>query len=102
MARGSTEYIMTAYTESAGDMLEVETIRKVVKTINRDMRRLEERTLYGSNNEIVKHPRYRVKLQGRGSRTIHAIADGKNPRAYDQSLPLRHAERVDVYVYQYA
>ena len=100
--RYSENQIMTAFTASASDMLEVETIRKTVKLINKENKRLEERMLYGSSNQIVKHPRYRVKLQGRGPRTIHAIADGKNPRAYDQSLPIRHAERVDVYVYQYA
>ena len=95
-------YHMTAYTDCAGDMLEVETIRKTVKLINKENKRLEERLLYGSSNQIAKYPRYRVKLQGRGPRTIHAVADGLCPRAYDQSLPIRHAERVDVYVYQYA
>ena len=30
MARGSTEYIMTAYTESAGDMLEVDCFYPVI------------------------------------------------------------------------
>ena len=97
----SENKIMTAFTASAGDMLEVETIRKTVKLINKENKRLEERMLYGSSNQIVKYPRYRVKLQGRGPRTINAVADGLCPRAYDQSLPLRHAERVDVYVYQY-
>ena len=28
-----------------------------------------------------------------------AIADGRSPRAYDSCLPLRHAERIDVYVH---
>ena len=98
----SENKIMTAFTASAGDMLEVETIRKTVKLINKENKRLEERLLYGSSNQIAKYPRYRVKLQGRGPRTIHAVADGLCPRAYDQSLPIRHAERVDVYVYQYA
>tara|TARA_R100001460_G_C3426868_1_gene161677 strand:- start:113 stop:412 length:300 start_codon:yes stop_codon:yes gene_type:complete len=98
----SENKIMTAFTASAGDMLEVETIRKTVKLINKENKRLEERLLYGSPDSNVRYPRYRVKLQGRGPRTIHAVADGLRPRAYDQSLPLRHAERVDVYVYQYA
>lgn len=92
-------YQMTAYTDCAGDMLEVEALRKVVKNVNKNHKYLEEK--YAHRYHGAKLPRYRVKLQGRGPRTIHAIADGKHPRAYDQSLPLRHAERVDVYMYQY-
>ena len=97
--RHSTSYIMTAHTASAGDMLEVETIRKVVKTINANNKQTEEMSMrYGSINPKTL-PRYRVKLQGRGPRTVNAVNDGKYPRAYDQSLPLKHAEKVDVYVY---
>ena len=80
----SDSYVMTAHTKSAGDMLELETVRSTVKAID---------------VEPVKSTRYRVKCQGRGPRTAAAIADGKHPRAYDQSLPLKHAERLDVYVY---
>jgi len=97
--RSSNSYVMTAHTASAGDMLEVETIRKTVKLINKENKRLEERLLYGSSNQIAKYPRYRVKLQGRGPRTSAAISAGRHPRAYDQSLPLPAAERMDVYVY---
>ena len=105
MIKYKTPHIMTAHTNSASDMLEVETIRKVVKTINRNNKMQEEMQDYRyksgwANNPATKLPRYRVKLQGRGPRTVHALADGKRPRAYDQYLPLRHAERVDVYIYQ--
>ena len=36
--RNSTSYVGTFYTKSAGDMLEVETIRKAVKAINANVR----------------------------------------------------------------
>ena len=39
MARGSFNYVTTVHTESAGDMLELETIRKVVKVINKEVQR---------------------------------------------------------------
>ena len=35
MARGSQNYVTTVHTECAGDMLELETIRKVIKVINK-------------------------------------------------------------------
>ena len=38
MARGSQNYVTTVHTECAGDMLELETIRKAVKVINKDAR----------------------------------------------------------------
>ena len=91
-------YQMTAYTDCAGDMLEVEALRKVVKNINKNSKWLEEK--YSHRYHGVKLPRYRIKLQGRGPRTIHAIADGRSPRAYDSTLPIRHAERLDVYIHQ--
>ena len=86
---------MTAHTGSAGDMLELETIRKVVKVINKENKFSEK---YANASGYL--PRYRVKCQGRGPRTSAAISDGKHPRAYDQSLPLSKATRMDVYVYQ--
>ena len=98
MARGSKNYVMTAYVESAGDMLELENIRKAVKIINMEQKRLEKS--YGYPDIITALPRYRVKCQGRGPRASVAIADGKSPRAYDQSIPLSKAERMDVYIYE--
>jgi len=93
--RASENYVMTAHTGSAGDMLELETIRKVVKVINKENKFSEK---YANASGYL--PRYRVKCQGRGPRTSAAISDGKHPRAYDQSLPLSKATRMDVYVYQ--
>ena len=91
---------MTAHVESAGDMLELETVRKVVKIINKENKRLEERKLRGRNNQIVKYPRFYVKCQGRGPRTLPSLRDGRGGRGYDQSLPLRHATHMDVYIYE--
>ena len=96
--RGSWNYVMTAHTGSASDMLELENIRKAVKIINKEQKELE--SSYGYPDRINALPRYRVKCQGRGPRRKYAIADGKHPRAYDQSIPLSRAERMDVYVYQ--
>ena len=91
---------MTAHTGSAGDMLELANLRKVVKIINKESAQNEKYALHGSLNEYLVQPRFRVKCQGRGPRTSAAISDGRHPRAYDQSLPLSKATRMDVYVYQ--
>ena len=100
----SDSYIMTAHTKSAGDMLELETVRSTVKAINKMAAQKDKSADYRFQSgwtdvKPVKSTRYRVKCQGRGPRTAAAIADGKHPRKYDQSLPLRHAERMDVYDY---
>ena len=102
--RGSKNYVMTAHVESAGDMLELETVRKAISVVNKENARTERMTRYRftngySNVEPIKLPRYRVKCQGRGPRASIARAEGRHPRAYDQSLPLGKAERWDVYVY---
>jgi len=101
----SNSHVMTAYTASAGDMLELQTVRNTIKAINKMAKETDKINEYRFNSGWSstpprKSPRYRVKCQGRGPRTKHAIADGRHPRAYDQSLPLRHAERMDVYVYK--
>ena len=99
--RHSNNFVFTAHTKSAGDMLELETVRKAVKVINSELRRFKYGTRakkdgYGSQS----YSQFYVKCQGRGPRTSAALADGKRARAYDQSLPLSHAETMDVYVYQ--
>tara|TARA_A200000159_G_scaffold117852_1_gene111605 strand:- start:749 stop:1066 length:318 start_codon:yes stop_codon:yes gene_type:complete len=103
--RASDSYVMTAHTASAGDMLELETVRKTIKSINKMAKENDRINQYRFDNGWSstipsKSPRYRVKCQGRGPRTEFAIASGRNPRAFDQSLPLKFAERMDVYVYQ--
>ena len=97
----STNYVFTAHTKSAGDMLELETVRKAVKVINSELRRFKygsraKKDGYGSQS----YSQFYVKCQGRGPRTSAALTDGKRARAYDQFLPLSHAETMDVYVYQ--
>lgn len=89
----SDSYVMTAHTKSAGDMLELETVRSTVKAINKMAAQKDKMNNYRYQSgwtdvEPVKSTRYRVKCQGRGPRTASAIADGRHPRAYDQSLPL--------------
>lgn len=93
MKRNSENYVMTAYTGSAGDMLELERIRKAVRVINKELRVRSKYSSLGSTQ-------FRVKCQGRGPRTRAALRDGRHPRSYDQSLPLRHATALDVYIYQ--
>tara|TARA_Y100000592_G_C5479849_1_gene324642 strand:+ start:50 stop:340 length:291 start_codon:yes stop_codon:yes gene_type:complete len=92
--RYSENYVMTAYTKSAGDMLELERIRKAVRVINKELR------YHTSYNSSLGSTQFRVKCQGRGPRTRAALRDGRHPRSYDQSLPLRHAVALDVYIYQ--
>ena len=89
----SDAYVMTAYTESASDMLEIENIRNAVKVINKGNKQAEKRSglFYGDM------PRYRVSLKGRY---------GKNNPNYCSwrgkcgQVPLEHAERVDVYIHR--
>lgn len=98
MARGSDAYVGTYWTECAGDMLEVSKIREVIKAVNRQAKWAEKSPW--KNKAGVKFPRYRVKLQGRGPRKEAAAKDGRGYYAYDQSLPLRHAKKVDLYIYE--
>lgn len=103
--RTSANYVMTAHTGSAGDMLELNTVRKTVSIINQENSYKESLTQYRFDNgysvtQPTKLPRYYVKCQGRGPRVKHALAQGSHRRRYDQSLPLSLAEKMDVYVYQ--
>ena len=91
----SDSYVMTVDTHCAGSMLELENLRTAISNVNKLNKRLENGYFYRS-----KLPRYRVKCQGRCPRTIAAMFDGKHPRSYDQSLPLKHAKTMDVYVYE--
>jgi len=101
----SANYVMTAHTECAGNMLELETVRKVVKVINSENADTEKWSKYRFENgysvtQPTKLPRYYVKCQGRGPRASVARAEGRHPRAYDQSIPLGKSKKWDVYVYQ--
>ena len=63
-------YVFTAHTASAGDMLEIETIRKTVKAINKQSKNAERwHTIFNGNDDLVTFPRYSVSLKPRGPRT---------------------------------
>lgn len=80
--RLSNRYIMTVDPKSTSDMQQLDTLRKSIKYMNASD---------GSS--------YYVKCQARGPRVSNAKADGALPWVYNQSLPLRHAVKMDVYVY---
>ena len=86
-------YIMTAHTECAGEMLEIETVRKAVKSINK-LNKLKEKWSH------TTLPRYRVTLHARGPRAEYAKALGRHARAFDRELPMKFAERIDVYIHE--
>lgn len=46
------------------------------------------------NRKLIKT----IRARGRGSRTAPALANGRSARAYDQSLPLEHSERLSIYM----
>ena len=97
-------YQFTADVNSVNDMLSIEQVKNTVKCINKIAKRTEMSQQYRydsgwSDVEPQKLPRYRVSIMPRGARTVHAIADGRSPRAYDSTLPIRHAERLDVYIH---
>jgi hypothetical protein len=101
----TTSYVMTVHTESAGDMLELKTLRKTISIVNKHAKDNEKWSKIRFENgysvkQPTKLPRYYVKCQARGPRTKFAKALGRHPRAFDQSLPLKFAEKMDVYVYQ--
>ena len=76
--RNSTSYVGTFYTKSAGDMLEVETIRKAVKAINAN-----------------------VRQKYTWSKKYAELTDTAEPGSPTQfRVCLRHADRLDVYVYE--
>jgi|TARA_Y100000114_G_scaffold72937_1_gene66821 hypothetical protein len=105
MSKRTDAYVMTAHTKSAGDMLEIETIRKSVISINKINKRKEKIAEYRyntgwSDTPPQSLPRYRVTLHGRGPRTRQSILDGKGFRGYDRELPLKYAERIDVYIHE--
>ena len=91
-------YVMTAYTDSAGDMLEIETVRNTVKSINKQNARAEK---YHNNHpmtdNIISMPRYRVSLKGRYGKNNPNYCSW---RGNNGSVPLEHAERVDVYIHR--
>ena len=84
-------------------MLELQTIRNTVKSMNAMLRRsgTKPSSMHGEIMHRTQRPvQFYVKCQGRGPRVKHALAQGSFRRRFDQCLPLGLAERMDVYVYQ--
>lgn len=90
---------MTADYNDAGGMLTIEMLRDSIKAVN-ELAAQQDRWAEYRQEVVTPAPRYYVKLQGRGPRTRTALSVGRSARAFDQSLPLKFAERVDVYVYK--
>ena len=96
--RYSSSYVMTADPKCASSMLELQNLRDLVKKQNAILRRRASQA--SMNYGPQKLVQFYVKCQGRGPRVKHAVAQGSYRRRYDQSLPLKFAERMDVYVYE--
>jgi len=99
----TNSYVFTADVNSAADMQQIESIRDSIKSVNALARETDRINQYRCEQGYSEWrditPKYRVSLKARGARRVHAIADGKSKCAYDDVLPLRHAERIDVYVH---
>ena len=94
----SDAYVGTYYTDSAGDMLEIETIRNAVKSINKQNKKAEDsHNNHPMTDDYVSMPRYRVSLKGRYGRNNPNYC---SRRGNNGSVPLEHAERVDVYIHR--
>jgi hypothetical protein len=65
------------------DIPNTEEGRQAIKTIRKYI-----------NRDLVKT----IRLRGRGSRVKVAKKLGRNPRAFDQCLPLKHSERMTLYL----
>jgi|TARA_R110000796_G_scaffold214301_1_gene330291 hypothetical protein len=85
--RDSKFYITTLDILSANDMLNLEKLRKLTKATNKI-------------SKLSNGIQWRVCAKPRGPRTAPALADGLGPRAYDQNLPMRHALKMDIYIYE--
>lgn len=83
MKTRTPNYMMTVDPLSASDMQKLEILRQSIKYINAS-----------KGNNLY------VKCQARGPRVANAIADGGWKGRYNQSLPLRHAKTMDVYIYE--
>jgi len=100
----TTSYVFTADPQSVSDMMQIEIVKKSVKSINDSTRishKWATRRAEYNGNPLPKEPKiYRVRLMARGPRRSAAIADGQRKWAYDSSLPQRHATHFDVYIHE--
>lgn len=81
--RSSENFITTLDPNCMFAMEELKSIRKSISIANAET-----------------NTKFRVEVKARGPRRVHAIADGLPRYAYDMWLPIRHAEKLDVYVYR--
>lgn len=81
--RRSKSFIMTIDPMSASDMEKLAVVKRTVAIGNRRSMR-----------------KFQVRLMPRGPRRSNAIAEGKRKWAYDSYLPVRFAQRIDVYVHE--
>ena len=93
-------YLMTIDPMCAGQMLELENIRKAVKIMNKELRHYRYGSRQKKDGYGSPYRQFYVKCQGRGPRVLPSLRDGRGGRGYDQSLPLRHATHMDVYIYE--
>ena len=73
-------YIGTFFKENKDDMEQLDTVRKIVSNLNKDLR------------TAGKDYQFYVKCQGRGSR----LGNSK----YNMCLPLSMADKMDAYIYR--
>ena len=76
----TNSYIGTFSKENKDDMEQLDTVRKIVSNLNKDLR------IAGKDYQFY------VKCQGRGSRL-------GNPK-YNMCLPLSMADKMDAYIYR--
>lgn len=98
-------YVFTADVNSVADMLQIETLRASIKSVNAMAKETDRINQYRYDHGYADYgfpdvPKYRVSLMPRGPRRAAAIADGRSKYAYDSCLPLKHAETIDVYIHE--
>ena len=101
----TNSYVFTADVNSAVDMMQIETLRASIKSVNAMAKETDRMNQYRYDHGYADYafpdvPKYRVSLMARGPRRAAAVADGRSKYAYDSCLPLRHAETIDVYIHE--
>ena len=101
----TNSYVFTADVNSAVDMMQIETLRASIKSVNamaKETDRINEYRYDHGYDDVLPAvtSKYRVSLMPRGPRRAAAIADGRSKYAYDSCLPIRHAETIDVYIHE--
>jgi hypothetical protein len=97
-------FVFTADVNSVFDMMQIETLRSSIKSVNAMAKETDRINDYryqcGYDTDCTVTPKYRVSLMPRGPRRAAAVADGRSKYAYDSCLPIRHAETIDVYIHE--